>query len=280
MKLADRSFIVTGGCGALGGGVARAILDKGGIVVVFDILAPEDGQKVVKGYSADKAFYFKVDISDVDGVSAACREALKVIPKGSLFGGVHCAAIAPSRKWSHRMVDSCKDFQKVLHINAYGTFVVDACIADAINSQYPDEGPFFERVAEERGCIVNIASAVANPVPARCLTYGPSKTAVLGITSGASDFLGPSGIRVCSVSPSAVASKMMGDRLPYMVRELDAAAIFPRRASEPEEAIDGIMFLLQNSMMNAFDLRVDGAWRTISNWGGPKDPRENAPALE
>lgn len=106
--------------------MARAILDKGGIVVVsrcqgshtvsslstvgqvFDILAPEDGQKVVKGYSADKAFYFKVDISDVDGVSAACREALKVIPKGSLFGGVHCAAIAPSRKWSHRMVDSCK----------------------------------------------------------------------------------------------------------------------------------------------------------------------------
>jgi hypothetical protein len=73
------------------------------------------------------------------------------------------------------------------------------------------------------------------------------------------------------------------------VGELDAAAIFPRRASEPEEAIDGIMFLLQNSMMNAFDvsdlsvrislvmvidqmqLRVDGAWRTISNWGGPKD---------
>jgi 3-hydroxyacyl-CoA dehydrogenase len=75
---------------------------------VFDILAPEDGRKVVKGYSADKAFYFKVDISDVDGLSAACREALKVIPKGSLFGGVHCAAIAPSRKWSHKMVDSCK----------------------------------------------------------------------------------------------------------------------------------------------------------------------------
>jgi 3-hydroxyacyl-CoA dehydrogenase len=78
---------------------------------------------------------------------------------------------AKRRSWSRS-----QDFQKVLHINAYGTFVVDACIADAINSQYPDEGPFFERVAEERGCIVNIASAVANPVPARCLTYGPSKS--------------------------------------------------------------------------------------------------------
>ena len=41
-----------------------------------------------------------------------------------------------------------------------------------------------------------------------------------------------------------------------MVSELEAAAIFPRRASEPDETIDGIMFLLQNSMMNAFDVSV------------------------
>lgn len=64
----------------------------------------------------------------------------------------------------------------MMSINATGTFIVDSCIADAINSQYPDEGPFPARVAEERGCIVNIASIVAKPVPARCLTYGPSKS--------------------------------------------------------------------------------------------------------
>jgi hypothetical protein len=37
--------------------------------------------------------------------------------------------------------------------------------------------------------------------------------AVLGITSCAADFLGPSGIRVNSISPSIAASKLMGDRL-------------------------------------------------------------------
>jgi hypothetical protein len=47
---------------------------------------------------------------------------------------------------------------------------------------------------------------------------------------------------------------MMGDRLPYMVSELDAAAIFPRRAAEPEEVVHGVMFLLENSMVNAFDV--------------------------
>lgn len=117
-------------------------------------------------------------------------------------------------------------------MNAYGTFAVDSVIADAVNSQYPDEGPFGPRTTEERGCIVNIASAVAHPVPARCLTYGPTKSkiypvrssssdpkltihvaCVLGITGGMADFLGPYGIRVNSVSPAVVASALMGDRL-------------------------------------------------------------------
>jgi len=61
-------------------------------------------------------------------------------------------------------------------VNAYGTFLVDSVIADAINSQYPAEGPFPKRVTEERGVIINIASAVARPVPARCLTYGVTKS--------------------------------------------------------------------------------------------------------
>lgn len=62
-------------------------------------------------------------------------------------------------------------------MNTYATFVVDACIGDAINSQYPDDGPFAPRLQEERGCIVNIASVVAGVVPARCITYGVSKSA-------------------------------------------------------------------------------------------------------
>lgn len=56
----------------------------------------------------DRTFYFKVDISDLDQVQGACTEALMVIPKGSLAGGVHCAAVATSRKWTSKLVDSVK----------------------------------------------------------------------------------------------------------------------------------------------------------------------------
>jgi hypothetical protein len=58
---------------------------------------------------------------------------------------------------------------------------------------------------------------------------------------------------------------------PYFASELNASAIFPRRLSQPEEVVHGIIYLLENSMMNDFELRVDGGWRGVTNWAGSKD---------
>lgn len=71
----------------------------------------------MKEYHPTNAHYFKTDISDIDALSASANAALKVIPKGSLAGGVHCAAIAPSRTWSHKLVDSAK-----VRISNFGGF--------------------------------------------------------------------------------------------------------------------------------------------------------------
>ncbi|BEI84667.1 hypothetical protein CcaverHIS002_0500680 [Cutaneotrichosporon cavernicola] len=282
MKIEGKAFIITGGAGSIGGTAARMIMERGGIAILFDVLSPEAGTAKAKEWHAERCHYFQVDIADMASLESACAEALKIIPKGSLAGGVHCAAIAPGRKWSNKLSESVPTFAKVLNVNVYGTFAVDAAIADAINSQYPDvqAETFFPRVTEERGIIINISSAVARPVPARCLTYGVTKTAVLGISGGMADFLGPFGIRVCSVSPAVVGSALMGaDRIPYFLSELEASAIFPRRVTDPTEIGHGIVYLIENGMMNDFELRIDGGWRGCSNWAGG-DPRKNAISLE
>lgn len=107
----------------------------------------------------------------------------------------------------------------MVDVNIIGTFVVNAHVADAINKplNHPDgtdkHAPFWTS-DEERGVIVNFASAAAQNY-ARCLAYGPTKTATIGITRCKSrspectpadkiafaDFLGPSGIRCASISP-------------------------------------------------------------------------------
>lgn len=74
----------------------------------------------------------------------------------------------------------------MVDVNIIGTFVVNAHVADAINKplNHPDgtdkHAPFWTS-DEERGVIVNFASAAAQNY-ARCLAYGPTKTATIGIT--------------------------------------------------------------------------------------------------
>jgi NAD(P)-dependent dehydrogenase (short-subunit alcohol dehydrogenase family) len=73
------------------------------------------------------------------------------------------------------MAASIADFRKMLDVNTFGTFVVNAYVADAINAQYPSGKKLPPRVDAERGIIINFASAAASPY-ARVLCYGPTKS--------------------------------------------------------------------------------------------------------
>ncbi|OWZ61095.1 3-hydroxyacyl-CoA dehydrogenase [Cryptococcus neoformans var. grubii Br795] len=282
MIVDGKAFIITGGLGSIGRAAAEILVEKGAYIVAFDILSPEDGEAKIKTFAKpNQYFYEQTDIADRTKMKAACDSALKKIPKGSLFGAIHCAAIAPGRPWTKSMTEKLDDFVKVMNVNAVGTFTVNALVADAINSQYPELDIFHERVSEERGVIINLSSVVGHDIPARSLTYGVSKRAVLGITEAAADFLAPSGIRVNSVAPALVISPIMlaGGRDKYFQAQLDQYSMFPRRFTEPSEIGSAIVFLIENSMMNAFHLKVDAGWKQLSSWA-LGDPRKISPLLE
>jgi len=65
---------------------------------------------------------------------SATEQVLADFPKGSLAGAVHAAAANKSRPWSNKLMDSVDDFKIVIEVNAYGTFLINACIADASKS--------------------------------------------------------------------------------------------------------------------------------------------------
>lgn len=103
------AFIITGGAGSIGGACARSLISKGAIALLFDVAPQEVGDAKAKEYSSDgKAHYFKVDITDIESFEQTCLDSLKVIPKGALYGGVHCAAIAPGRQWNKKLTESAK----------------------------------------------------------------------------------------------------------------------------------------------------------------------------
>lgn len=287
MKIASNLFVVTGGAGGIGKAVASVLLGKGALVALFDILDQEKGGAVAKALG-EKAAYISVDIADSGSVKAGLEKALShfadelKVTGGKLSGCVHCAGIAIKKEWTNNMVDSIANFEKMLKVNTVGTFVVNAHIADAINAQYPKaEGDRFFVADEERGIIVNFASVAGHDLYARCLGYGPTKAAVLGMTRTFADFLGPSGIRVCSVSPSIVISGLTAGFSGYFQDDLTAHAAFPRSPVPAEKIVDTVVLLIENQWLNGEDIRVDGGWRLVTDRSKDKrDPRELAPGLE
>lgn len=118
-------------------------------------------------------------------------------------------------------------------INVTGTFIVNAHVADAINRplNHPDgtdkHAPFWT-TDEERGIIINFASAAANPY-ARVLSYGPTKTAVIGITKCE---LLPCFHRTSAMAPDALACAPGSPAFRYLFLAT-ASALFHRRLSHP-----------------------------------------------
>jgi 3-hydroxyacyl-CoA dehydrogenase len=121
------AFVVTGGLGSIGAASAKLLVSKGAYAVVsyhglwagarhaeehlqlFDILPAEKAKERIASFDdADKYFYFQADISSRDSMEGALSAALKVIPKGSLFGAVHCAAVNPNVPWPTKMSDKLK----------------------------------------------------------------------------------------------------------------------------------------------------------------------------
>ncbi|OWZ75914.1 hypothetical protein C366_05696 [Cryptococcus neoformans Tu401-1] len=286
MKISGNTFVITGGTGGIGGATARSLSSQGASVALFDIIPQEKGQAFAQELGVgDKAKYYKVDITDSDAVKAAVEDVVASL--GNLKGAVHCAGVAIKREWTNDIAESIPNFKKMLDINVTGTFIVNAHVADAINKplNHPDgsskHAPFWTS-NEERGVIINFASAAANPY-ARVLSYGPTKTAVVGITKSFSDFLGPSGIRVASISPSIVVSAMTSNFSTYFSDDLLKTATFPRVPLTADQITPTINYIIENVGINGIDIPVDGGWRLVSlkaGIEGGKDPRELAPGLE
>ncbi|KAK7202379.1 hypothetical protein BZA70DRAFT_286221 [Myxozyma melibiosi] len=288
MKIEGNTFIITGGLGGIGSAVAKGFLAKGGKAALFDVIPEEKGVELAAKIHPTDVLYVKVDIANQESATAGVATVVEKL--GSLKGVVHCAAISAKRPWSNDVSDSIPDFIKMINVNTVGTFIVDAVVADAINKPYnhppgaaSDSASTFWTTEEERGVIINFASAAGHGLYARTLCYGPTKVAVAGITRAMADFLGPSGIRVNSISPSIVVTPMTaGAGLgTYFEEDLKAHAAFPRRPVPVDEIVRTVEFIVENGYINGEDIRVDSAWRLVTNRAsGLPDPRSVAPGLE
>lgn len=250
MHLEGRVGLVTGGASGLGRATVETLLDGGAKVVICD-LAKSDGERVATELGNDVAFA-PTDVTDADQVQAAV--ALAVERFGGLHVTVNCAGIGWAQRTSSRAgPHDLKIFELVIRVNLIGTFNVIRLAAHQMSSQGP--------IDEERGVIVNTASVAAFDGQIGQAAYSASKGGVVAMTLPVARDLAPRLIRVVTIAPGTFDTPMLA-QLPEDQRQKLADEIpHPRRLGQPSEFAALVRHVVENPMINAETIRLDGGIR-------------------
>ena len=249
MQIKNSVFLVTGGASGLGAATARMAAENGGKVVIADLQA-EAGEKVARDIGGR---FIKTDVtSEADG-KAAVALALKE------FGGLHvlvnCAGIGVAERTLGK--DAPHDlgrFTRVITINLIGSFNMIRLAAFEMAKASPN-------AAGERGVIVNTASVAAYDGQIGQAAYSASKGGIVGMTLPIARDLARNGIRVNTIAPGLFETPLLAG-LPKDAQESLAKQVpFPSRLGKPSEYAQLVRSIVENEMLNAETIRLDGAIR-------------------
>lgn len=250
MKITGNTFLISGGGSGLGAACARLIVDQGGQAVIADINA-ETGAELADELGQAAAFAH-TDVAEEAQVQAAVEFATSQF--GSLRGAICCAGIVHGERLVGREAPhDLARFQRVLMVNAVGTFNVLRLAAAAMINNEPQD--------DERGVLISTASVAAFEGQIGQVAYAASKGAVAAMTLPAARELARFGIRVMTIAPGIFDTPMMAV-LPEKARQsLGEQVPFPSRLGKPEEYAALAAHIINNPMLNGETIRLDGAIR-------------------
>lgn len=218
----------------MGAAHARMLLSQGAKVVIGDIL-DDEGTKLA-GQLGDDARFVHLDVTDPDQWRAAVETTLDAF--GALNVLVNNAGIA---KFGALKDSSLADWQQVIDVNLTGTFLGMRAVVDPMTNA-------------GGGSIVNIASIEGRRGSPGLSGYVASKFATRGLTKTAAVELAPHNIRVNTVEPGLVRTRMT------MLIPDDALQIPLGRGAKADEVSACVLYLAsdESSYSTGADFVVDG----------------------
>lgn len=242
----NKTAIVTGGSSGIGKATALALVAQGAKVLITGRtkIRLED---VANASPALKAL--QIDSASVDSGDRIAEEALKHWGRIDLIvNNAGAGRPLPLSSYDSRIISDM----------AFTNIVAPSSLVKAGR----------EALAETKGAIVNITTAVSRGAAPVVAHYGATKAALENLTRSWAIELAPAGIRVNAVAPGPVKSGaltgMMG--LPAdMAAEIEAqetSQVPLGRRGEPEDIVPWILQLghPNNAWMTGQVLTVDGGW--------------------
>lgn len=247
LRLDGRCAVVTGAARGLGLGIAERLAEAGAAVVLGDLdaAAAERAAAGIAKRWAVPAAGVEADVVEATDVDRLGTVALDLA--GRLDVWVNNAGIFPR---AHPVNADRETFERIMSVNTFGTHLGCQVAARLM----------------ETGVIVNVASTAAFRGAG---AYSASKWAVRGLTQGLAARLGPEGIRVVAVAPTAVETpglaEVTSNRRMAVVHDELVQRLPLGRAATTDDIARAVLFLASDAaaMITGVTLPVDGGELTI-----------------
>jgi 3alpha(or 20beta)-hydroxysteroid dehydrogenase len=191
-RLDGKVALITGGARGMGKSHVRHFVAEGARVVFGDVL-DDKGAAVAAGLGEKSCRYVHHDVTSEADWAAAAAAAMDAF--GTLDVLVNNAGVLAFGSIADMPL---ADFRRILEVNAVGCWLGMKAVIEPMT-------------AAGGGSIVNISSIEGFTGAAGLSAYSASKFAVRGMTKAAASELGQFGIRVNSVHPGGVLTRMVID---------------------------------------------------------------------
>ena len=244
-RLADKVAVITGAARGQGAAEARLFAAEGAAVVLTDVQV-EDGRRVEAevAESGGDALFIELDVTSEEGWKRAIETTVQRFGKIDVL--VSNAGIFPIEG----LEDTTEElWDRVLDINAKGVFLGAREVIPIMRSA-------------GGGSIVNISSTAGIAGSPGASAYHASKGAVRVFTKSAAIQYAPDGIRVNSVHPGGVDTRMLFDVYDDEYLDLVRKRVPMGRFAEPEEIAYAVLYLAsdESSYVTGAELVVDGGY--------------------
>ncbi len=190
-RLDGKVALITGGARGMGKSHVRHFVAEGARVVFGDVL--DDLGEAVAAELGDSCRYLHHDVSSEAGWATAVGTAIETFGRLDIL--VNNAGILMQAPITEMPL---ADFRRVFDTNAVGCWLGMKSVVEPMK-------------AAGGGSIVNISSIEGLTGAAHCTAYAASKFAIRGMTKAAAQELGEFAIRVNSVHPGGIVTKMIFD---------------------------------------------------------------------
>lgn len=235
--------IVTGASKGIGREIAKELAQEG-IQVIANYNKSEKEAKSLQEELAKKNIkldIFKADVSKREEAKKLISYALKKYGKIDIL--INNAGISEYKLFTD---ETDEDWNRVINTNLYSAFIMSQEVS-------------YNMIHNKKGCIINISSIWGIVGGALEVLYSISKAGIDGMTKALAKELGPSNIRVNSIAPGMINTKMNSKFTKQEIEEIKEE-IPLEKIGEPSDIAKCVKWLVKDTYTTGQVISINGGW--------------------